>query len=95
MILLISDRPQEWAVSFLSKNLLYANPPDRLVGNDAIAEFYYVLLSNNYVVHGIEFERTNHAGLTHGSDVGKLAAATSVNCSASGAVLTILSLSDF
>ena len=62
MILLISDRPQEWAVGFLSKNLLYATPPDWLVDNHAIAEFYYVLLLNNYVAHGIELEHTNRAG---------------------------------
>ena len=89
MIILISDWPQKWAVSSLSKNLLYANPPDRFIGNHAKAEFYYVLLSNNYVAHGIELEHTNYAGLTHGSDVGKLAAARLVNYSKSGAVLTI------
>ena len=61
MILLINDRPQEWAVGFLSKNLLHATPPNRLIDNHAIAEFYYVLFSNNYVAHGIELERTNYA----------------------------------
>ena len=89
MILLISDRPPEWAVGFLSKNPLYANPPDRLVGDHAIAKFYYVLLSNNYMAHGIELERTNCVGSTHGLDVSKLATAKSVNRSESGAVLTI------
>ena len=62
MILLISDRPQEWTVGSLLKNLLYATLPDWLVDNHAIAEFYYVLLLNNYVAHRIEFERTNRAG---------------------------------
>ena len=62
MILLISNRPQKWAVNSLLKNLLYATLLDRLVDNHAIAEFSYILLSNNYMMHRIELERTNCAG---------------------------------
>ena len=86
---------KKWAVGFLSKNLLYANSLDRLVDNHAIAKFYYILLSNNYIVYKIELKYTNCAGLTNRSDIGKLAAARSVNCSKSGAVLTILPLLGF
>ena len=82
-------------VGFLSKNLLYVIPLNWLVDNHAIVEFYYVSLSNNYVAHGIELERTNCVGSTHGLDIDKLAAARLVNCSEFGVVLTIPPLSGF
>ena len=58
MILLISDRPQEWAVGFLLKNLLYAKLLNCPVIDHVTAESYYISHLIDYVAHGIELERT-------------------------------------